>query len=77
MSWRERYTEIMVGDMVELIDYHTSCDGQDCCNSNDYYVGQKYEVSEINGNGYHLRKTSGDKGCHFPKSCIRKVFTVQ
>ena len=74
MSWKERYTPIKIGDMVELIKYGCNGDGG-CCKENGYILGNKYKIVGVSFKGDECQLENRPHDCVFSLECVRKVFT--
>jgi len=76
MNWKKRYTEIIIGDYVELLK--PGCGNDEiCCKGQGFEVGGKYKVMEIQKDcsgencNYKLLSDIGTK-CWFYKKLITK-----
>ena len=76
MNWKERLTELKVGDRVRIIK--PGCDSPDtnCCKQNGYFdnigtiVGLIGAMKDTGKFDVEINETNH---CHFPKECLEKV----
>ena len=79
MNWKNRYSELKIGDKVKLIKFNedATCNDENCCESHGYYIGCIYTIHNIllnNPHTYRINNPDGRGGCGFPKDCLQKVY---